>query len=124
MKIALAMLITERSIVPEVSVTKPVNVVVVVLSSSVKTPGEVTPVVVPTDTVPVVLNVKGPVTVSAAGNIRLLVPSMVVPPAPVNVIAPAPVILTPPVKSVKTVEVITVPFARIVAVGTLNVPAV
>ncbi len=124
LKIALGILNAERLIVPEVNVTKPVNVVVPVFSLSVKLPGVVIPVVVATDTVPVVLNVKGPVTVSAAGNIRLFDPLMVVPPAPVKVIAPAPVILTPPVKSVKTTEVITVAFALMVAAGTLKVPAV
>lgn len=131
--------------VPEI-VTSPPNVVVLLLSLSIKVP--VIPVVVPTENefvefkvnvletvktvateiVPLVPIVNGPETVNEEGKARSPVPLMVVPPAPVNVIPPVPVITRfsadHEMAVVAVIVLAVAEFGPMVRFGTLNVPAV
>ena len=128
MNTALAVLSEFRSSVPAVRVTRPVNVVVVVLSPSVKFPVPLIVVAPATLTMPVVLTVSGPVTPKPPGNATAALPLMIVPPAPAKLNIPVPVnamLLDDQVIPVVAVIVrATAEFGPSVTLGTLNVPAV
>ena len=124
---AFAVVVTaERFSVPAVRVTKPVNVLVLLLSLSTKLPVPLIVVVPATVIAPVVLNVNKPVTARFCGIATAAVPLIVVPPAPANVNPAAPVkamLLDDQVIAVVAVIVLP-PVVPIVALGTVNVPAV